>query len=87
MSAEASPEAEINRLRWRCRRGMRELDVVLEHYLEHDWPVADAEERAAFERLLELPDPELYFLLIGRNATDDPRLAALLERLRRTPRD
>lgn len=63
------PDPELNRLRWRCRRGMRELDVLLERYLRDRWPTAPAEHRAAFRALLELPDPELAALLLGRSVT------------------
>ena len=56
--------ADGKRLCWRCRRGTRELDLLLSRYLENDYDRARPEERAAFEKLLELPDPELYRLLI-----------------------
>ncbi len=52
-------------VRWRCRRGMRELDVLLERYLAEGWPRASAEERAAFVGLLELSDPDLAALCLG----------------------
>ena len=52
-------------LRWRCRRGMRELDVLLERYLAERWPGAAAAERAAFAGLLELSDPDLAALCLG----------------------
>ena len=54
------------KLRWRCRRGMRELDVLLERYLAQRWPAAGAGERAAFAALLELSDPDLASLFLGR---------------------
>lgn len=76
-----SDPAEANRLRWRCRRGMKELDVLLQRYLQHDWPDAPASERAAFLRLLELPDPELAAYCLGRDAPADAELAALVGRL------
>lgn len=57
---------DAGRLRWRCRRGMRELDVLLLDYLERHYPSASAAERAAFTELLELPDPELHGLVTGR---------------------
>jgi antitoxin CptB len=54
------------RVRWRCRRGNLELDRLLAAYLVRRYPAAPAAERAAFERLLERPDPELLALLTGR---------------------
>ncbi len=72
----------LNRLRWRCRRGMRELDVLLTRYLERDYPGASSHERSLFAELLELQDPELAsYLLVGEPAPDsDTR--ALLARIR-----
>ena len=75
--------AELGKLRWRCRRGMRELDVVLTRYLERDWPAAGAAERAAFRALLEWQDPEVNALLLGRLEPEDEALARVLECLRR----
>ena len=60
-------------LRWRCRRGMRELDLLLSRWLDHGWAVADANRRAAFLRLLEEPDPQLVdWLLNGGRPADQP---------------
>lgn len=74
--------AELGRLRWRCRRGMRELDVLLVGYLDRHYRGADDLERAAFESLLELPDPTLADLCFGR--LDPPlRFGAVLARLTR----
>jgi len=75
---------EMSRLRWRCRRGMKELDVVLEGYLASHYANASPEDKTAFEALLELPDPELLYQLTGRaNAADDAQ-ARVIEILRRT---
>ncbi len=56
---------ELSRLRWRCRRGMRELDELLLRYAEHRLPQATHCERDAFACLLELPDPELFACIVG----------------------
>ena len=69
------------RLRWSCRRGMRELDVVLQRYLEHSYPAASALEQHAFEALLELQDPQLFAYLLGSEAPSDPQLAHVVARL------
>lgn len=75
--------AELGRLRWHCRRGMRELDVLLVRYLERDWPTAGAADCAAFRALLERHDPEINALLLGRLDPDDEALARVLECIRR----
>jgi antitoxin CptB len=71
-------DPELNRLRWRCRRGMRELDVLLEGYLTDRWPDAPPDRREAFRALLELPDPELAALCLGRSVTPVAALAGLI---------
>lgn len=73
--------AELRRLRWRCRRGMRELDQLMLRYLDGRWPQADAVERADFERLLETEDDRLWRWCMGREACSDPALAALMQRI------
>jgi len=57
---------------------MRELDVLLERYLAVAWPTAPADHRAAFAALLELPDPELAMLCLGRTVSPDPGLRDFL---------
>jgi len=71
----------LARLRWRCRRGMRELDVLLLRYLERELPLAEAATQEAFEALLSAQDPEIVDLLAGRIVTDDPRLNDVIQRL------
>jgi antitoxin CptB len=70
-----------SRLRWRCRRGMRELDLLLEGWLESRWRASDATLRDAFGRLLERPDPELASWLIGGVRPSDAALAALVDEI------
>jgi antitoxin CptB len=74
-------EIHFRRLRWRCRRGMRELDVLLMGFIDHDYAAASPAQKQAFERLLSLQDPEIQALLVGRLPVDDPALDALVQRL------
>jgi antitoxin CptB len=78
--------ADIARLRWRCRRGMRELDAVLQSFAESSLATLDRADLARFERILELPDPELFAYLTGRNAPADLDIARLIERVRSSHR-
>jgi antitoxin CptB len=78
--------ADIARLRWRCRRGMRELDAVLQSFAESSLATLDGADLARFERILELPDPELFAYLTGRNAPADLDIARLIERVRSSHR-
>jgi antitoxin CptB len=75
-------EGEEGRLAWRCRRGMKELDLLLTRYLREHWPSASVAERVSFERILELPDPLLAACLLGRERAPDAGMQELLERLR-----
>jgi antitoxin CptB len=70
------------RLRWHCRRGMRELDVMLTRYLDRVWATASAAEREAFVQLVELQDPELFGYLVGRTTPDEGSQRAVIARIR-----
>ena len=70
------------RLLWRCRRGMKELDLLLERFAREALPRAPAAEQAAFERLLSLPDPVLAGYLLAGERPQDPELEALAARVR-----
>lgn len=65
-------------LRWRCRRGKRELDVLLANFLDRHLAQLTAAQRNAFERLLAMEDEDLLDLLLGRAAAADADTAALL---------
>lgn len=72
---------ELSKLRWRCRRGMKELDELLLRYLERHYVAASAEERYLFAELLELQDPELFRYLTGRETPADPALADVVRKI------
>lgn len=78
-------QTELQRLRWRSRRGMRELDHLLERYLREVWPQADAQARAAHARLLECEDTQLWPWLLGHSRPDDAELDAVVQQIRRLP--
>jgi antitoxin CptB len=62
---------------------MRELDVLLVRYLDREWPTASPAERAAFARLVELPDPELFGYLVGRTSPAEECQLAVIACIRR----
>jgi antitoxin CptB len=74
--------SRASRARWLCRRGMKELDVLLERYMDERWARAGEAERDAFERLLELQDPQLWDWLSGRGRPQERDLADVVSRLR-----
>lgn len=79
---QAARSAEMGRLLWRCRRGMKELDLLLSGYVADRWAAAGPAERATFERILELPDPLLAAYLMERDVPSDPPMQHLLAILR-----
>ena len=81
-SSPAPLETEARRLLWRCRRGMKELDVMLERFAHHALPDACPRERQALEELISLPDPLLAAYLLGESAPPEPHLAALARAIR-----
>ncbi|TAA46420.1 succinate dehydrogenase assembly factor 2 [Pseudoxanthomonas winnipegensis] len=75
----------IKRLRWRSRRGMRELDQLFERYLDHAWQDDSEGQRAVFLALLECEDDKLWRWFMGYEDCPDAALAQLMERIRQLP--
>ena len=75
-------ELELRRLRWRCRRGMLENDLVLARFVDRHGTSLDEGRGAALNELLALPDPELWALVSGQRECEDERLAAIVAMLR-----
>jgi len=78
----AALDVQARRLLWRCRRGMKELDVMLERFALDALAHTSAQERGALEELLGLPDPLLAQYLLGENTPADPQLARLAGAIR-----
>jgi antitoxin CptB len=75
---ESMGESESrSRLAWRCRRGTKELDLLLLGWVARSFESATAQERAAFAALLELPDPDLADCLLGGRPADAMFAAAV----------
>ncbi len=81
MTGDADARAELGRLRWRCRRGTRELDELLTRYLRDAWPTAPAAEQAAFTALLEAADADISDWCLGRREAPRRDIAALIARI------
>ncbi|MGB5255672.1 MAG: succinate dehydrogenase assembly factor 2 [Woeseiaceae bacterium] len=73
--------SEESRLRWQCRRGMRELDELLLRYLRERYPLADDREKAAFEAVLQLADPELNGYLLQRQQPASEPIARVIQQI------
>ncbi|HEY7888285.1 MAG TPA: succinate dehydrogenase assembly factor 2 [Steroidobacteraceae bacterium] len=74
-------DAEARALLWRCRRGMKELDILLERYAAAVLPHADPAERQLLARLLERPDPELAGYFLGGETPGERDIASLVTRI------
>jgi antitoxin CptB len=72
-------------LRWRCRRGMKELDLLLTRFLDEHYGAAPPAEQLAFRRLLDLQDPLIHDYLVGRQSPADAELCALIGRMTGLP--
>jgi len=76
-----SVNVQVSKLRWQCRRGMRELDDLLTGYLEERYDDAGADEKAAFAALLQLPDPELVGYLLNRQQPACERIGHVIKHI------
>lgn len=76
---------ELRKLRWRCRRGMRELDQLLERWLDRQWRQSPTREREVFLRLLDTEDDKLWRWFLGHEVSPDADVAALVQRIRQLP--
>jgi antitoxin CptB len=75
-------ERSLARLRWRCRRGMLENDIILTRYLDAVGGGIEEGDLIALNRLLDMNDNELWDLLSGRKEPDDEKLQNLVRQLR-----
>jgi antitoxin CptB len=69
---------ELARLQWACRRGMLELDLILEPYMQKRFRQADEAEQKAFIELLNCHDQELFDWLVKRQPASSPQLQAMV---------
>ena len=78
-------DPEARRLLWRCRRGMKELDLLLERFARSELPHAGPEQRRTLDQFLDLPDPLLVDYLLGQAIPPEPALATLVLSIRTSP--
>lgn len=74
-------DLELNRLRWRSRRGMLELDLLLLPFFDEEFARLPEAEQDTFARLLEEDDPDLLFWFSNKGRPDDAELAGLVDRI------
>ena len=72
----------LSRLKWACRRGMLELDVLLGNFLEEAYPGLSAPEKEYFVDLLNCTDPEIFAWIMGHEKPADPHFLLITEMIR-----
>lgn len=80
--SEAGEDVELKRVRWRSRRGMRELDRLFDRYLDREWAQSSDAQRGVFLQLLECEDDRLWRWFMGYEACPDAALQPLVEHIR-----
>ena len=73
---------ELSQLRWHCRRGVKELDVVLTNYLNNYYLNSSEAIQNAFKELLKLEDPVFMDLVMGYAQTDDEHQKLVLDKMK-----
>lgn len=72
----------LSKLRWACRRGMLELDVLLGNFLEKNFSILSLEDKKRFVQLLESSDPQLFAWLLGYEKPADPEVFQLIQQIK-----
>lgn len=70
---------EDDRIRWHCRRGLLELDLVLSKFLEKHYSGLDLQQKAVFKELLDLSDNDLWDLLSGKQPAPSEAMRNLIK--------
>jgi len=73
---------KMDRLRWDCRRGMLELDLVLTGFLDKHYPKLTESQIKVFKKLLDYPDTELWDMIIARTEPADNTMKTVLQLIR-----
>jgi antitoxin CptB len=73
---------DVAKLIWHCRRGMRELDLLLVSYREKFYTTANAIEQQTFVQLLDLPDDLIYDYLFGEKQPDTIEMTFLINKIK-----
>jgi len=81
--AKDSPETiSKGYLQWRCRRGMKELDVMLVQFLERHFDQMSSEQLRDFDQFLDEPDTRIWQWLLGRSRPQNPNYQAFVDSIR-----
>lgn len=81
--ATSDGEKPLERVRWRCRRGLLELDIVLARFVERNYLELNQEARVVFDELLDMPDTELWDVITGKKEPTHAHQRVVLELLKK----
>ena len=82
MTNERKLERDTNRIKWHCRRGLVELDLLLERFVERHLDGLNASQTEGFKELLAYEDNDLLDMVMGRAEPVNSNLSAVLEMMR-----
>lgn len=68
-----------SRIHWACRRGMKELDMAIMPFFNHEFDTLSDEDKRQFARLLECDDPDLFNWLMNYGEPADPELKRIVD--------
>jgi len=80
----AMPEHVDSKLRWRCRRGMLELDILLNNFVNKKYTQLNFEQKKIFDQLLDYPDQLLFDLFLGHMQSSDNSVSELVQTIRQS---
>ncbi|VAW57339.1 Succinate dehydrogenase flavin-adding protein, antitoxin of CptAB toxin-antitoxin [hydrothermal vent metagenome] len=84
MNVNAMPDQVDSRLRWRCRRGMLELDILLNGFVEKQYNQLNFEQKNIFDQVLDYPDQLLFDLFLGHMESSDNSVSDLVQTIRQS---
>ncbi len=80
-NTDSAKVSKVNkaRLKWACRRGMLELDILFSPFVDEALDDISLQDKLTFERLLTCQDPELFAWFMGHEICEDPELNAMVQ--------
>ncbi len=71
-----------SRMLWRCRRGIKEMDIVLQDFIKNSYDELNNENKSAFSKLLEEQDLDILNWVLGKDKPEDKTLIEIIKKIR-----
>jgi len=84
MSVNIMPEQVDSALRWRCRRGMLELDILLNEFIDKHYILLNKSQKEILDQVLDYPDQLLFDLFLGHMESSDTKVSDLVQTIRQS---